>query len=62
VAAGKKLNNLVLYPKIIKIGAKNSEKTARIKVGVSPIPMGLAKLKLPSDINPLTNLLNLLRP
>ena len=47
VAAGKKLKNFVLYPIIIKIGAKNSEKTARTKVGTSPIPIGLEKLKFP---------------
>ena len=41
----------------IKIGAINSEITARIKVGASPMPIGLAKLKSPS-----INLLNLLRP
>ena len=57
VAAGKKLKNFVLYPTIIKIGAKNSEKTARIKVGASPIPIGLEKLKFPS-----TNLFNFPKP
>lgn len=57
VAAGKKLKNLVLYPTIIKKGAINSEKTASIKVGASPIPIGFEKLKFPS-----INLLNLLSP
>ena len=50
VAAGKKLKNFVLKPINIKIGAKNSEKTASIKVGASPIPIGFPKLKSP-DIN-----------
>ena len=48
VAAGKKLNILALNPIKIKIGAINSEKTARNNVGVSPIPIGSEKLKLAS--------------
>ena len=57
VAAGKKLKSLVLYPMIMKIGATNSEKTASINVGTSPIPIGFEKLTFPS-----INLVNLLIP
>ena len=42
---------------IIKIGAKNSEITARIKVAASPIPIVLEKLKFPS-----INLFNFPKP
>ena len=57
VAAGKKLKNLVLKPIKIKIGAINSEKTARNNVGASPIPIGSENLKLPA-----INLFNFPRP
>ncbi len=57
VAAGKKLKNFVLYPIKIKIGAKNSENTAKNKVGTSPIPIGFENVQFPSN-----NLVNLLIP
>ena len=57
ILIGKKLKSLVLYPMIMKIGATNSEKTASINVGTSPIPIGFEKLTFPS-----INLVNLLIP
>jgi hypothetical protein len=47
---GKKLKILVLYPIIINIGAMNSANTARINVGISPMPIGFPKLGF-SEIN-----------
>jgi hypothetical protein len=47
VKAGKILNNLVFHPIIIKIGAMNSPKDAKISDGVTPIPSGSPNLKFP---------------
>ena len=56
-SSGKKTKEFSFISYKMKIGATNSEKTASINVGTSPIPIGFEKLTFPS-----INLVNLLIP